>query len=281
MNALAEPVVRTALTLAELSDRAETGVGRQARCPRGYRARFAENREDIQAALRLRYRVFCLELNEGPEAAFELGYETDEFDAICDHLLVEHVVTGEVVGTYRLQTGKIAGRNSGYYSEREFDFSVYRGLRDRMLELGRACIHPDHRSFTVLSLLWGGIAAYARERNVRFLVGCSSLTSQSAVEGWQVYRQLQPYLAESLLRTCPLPSFRLPEVGERFPAASLRPPKLLRAYLSIGARICGKPAIDRDFKTIDFLTLLDLEDLSSVVKARFLGSPKAGFAGWV
>jgi len=277
MDALAEPVMRTPFDAATLSDRVETRVGRLARCLRGYRARFAENREDIQAALRLRYRVFCLELNEGPEAAFELGYETDEFDAICDHLLVEHVVTREVIGTYRLQTGKIAGRNSGYYSEREFDFSVYRGLRDWMLELGRACIHPEHRSFTVLSLLWSGIAAYARERNVRYLVGCSSLTSQSTVEGWHVYRQLQPYLAESHLRTSPLPSFRLPERGDRFPNTSVRPPKLLRAYLSIGARICAEPAIDHEFKTIDFLTLLDLKDLSSVVRARFLEGAEPGF----
>ena len=37
-------------------------------------------------------------------------------------------------------------------------------------------------------------------------------------------------------------------------------PKLLKTYLAIGARICAPPAWDREFGTIDFLTLLDLED---------------------
>jgi len=53
--------------------------------------------------------------------------------------------------------------------------------------------------------------------------------------------------------------------------ASVQPPKLLRAYLSIGAKICGPPAVDREFKTIDFLTLLDLERISPTARARFLG----------
>ena len=36
-------------------------------------------------------------------------------------------------------------------------------------------------------------------------------------------------------------------------------PRLLSAYLALGAAICGPPAIDRRFGTIDFLTWLDIE----------------------
>ena len=82
--------------------------------------------------------------------------------------------TGEIVGTYRLQTGRRAATNIGYYSEREFDFSPYEPLRKETIELGRACVHTDHRNFNLLHLLWRGIALYARQRNARFLVGCSS-----------------------------------------------------------------------------------------------------------
>jgi putative hemolysin len=46
-------------------------------------------------------------------------------------------------------------------------------------------------------------------------------------------------------------------------------PKLLRTYLSLGAKICGPPALDRDFQTIDFLTLLDLETLSDTAREHF------------
>jgi putative hemolysin len=47
-------------------------------------------------------------------------------------------------------------------------------------------------------------------------------------------------------------------------------PKLLRAYLTMGAKICGAPALDTQFKTIDFLTLLDLDSLHPLARMRFL-----------
>src|SRR5262249_45705509 len=190
---------------------------------------------------------------------------------VCDHLLVEHRGTRQIVGTYRLQTGSAAARNRGYYSAQEFDFAPYEALRGKLVELGRACIHRDHRSFEVLTLLWRGIAAYAMERNARYLVGCSSLTSQSASEGAAVYAALQDFLAEPSLQTVPLPGHQFSLDGHTWLPSLARPPKLLRAYLSIGARICGPPAIDRAFKTIDFLTLLDLENMYSSARARFLG----------
>jgi putative hemolysin len=236
--------------------------------------RFAETREDLEGAFRLRFLVFNLELGEGPESAYQDGHERDEFDEVCDHLLVEHVGSRQIVGTYRLQTGASAARNLGYYSAREFDFNPYEPLREELVELGRACIHRDHRSFEVLTLLWRGIAAYALERNARYLVGCSSLTSQSPSEGWGIYSQLQDFLVEPSLQTVPLAAYQLPVDEHSSARCELRPPRLLRAYLSIGARICGTPAIDRAFKTIDFLTLLDLEAMYSGARARFLGSTK-------
>lgn len=240
-----------------------------------YTMRLAETRQDRESAFRLRFLVFNLELGEGPDAAYRDGYERDEFDEVCDHLLVEHTRTRQIVGTYRLQTGAGAARNLGYYSEREFNFAPYEGLRGKLVELGRACVHRDHRSFEVLTLLWRGIAAYAEERNARYLVGCSSLTSQSPSEGAAAYARLQDFLAEPSLQTVPWPGYRFPVDGYTWHARIARPPKLLRAYLSIGARICGAPAIDRAFKTIDFLTLLDLEGMYSSARARFLGGERA------
>jgi len=234
-----------------------------------YRLRFAETREEKQAACRLRFLVFNLELNEGLDSAYRDGFDVDEIDSVCDHLIVEHVPTRAVIGTYRLQTGEDAARNLGYYSEREFDFSPYEPLRPRIVELGRAAIHRDHRSFEVLTLLWRGIADYARERNGRYLLGCSSLTSQSSEEGRRMFRTLEEFLVEPLLRTRPIPGYELGVDTSDDHGLKLRPPKLLLTYLAIGARICGEPAIDREFKTIDFLTLLDLENLAPAARARF------------
>lgn len=235
-----------------------------------YQLRFAESRADLEAAFRLRFLVFNLELNEGLGSAYETGYDTDEFDKTCDHLIVEHRPSRQVVGTYRLQTGRVAARNLGYYSAREFDFSPYEPIRSSLVELGRASIHRDHRSFEVLTLLWRGIARYATERKARYLIGCSSLTSQCLQEGSDMYWGLREFLVEPALRTSPQRGFSIPIEAPNPVTPRINPPRLLRAYLSIGAQICGEPAIDREFKTIDFLTLLDLTKLGSSVRIRFL-----------
>lgn len=234
-----------------------------------YRIRYACDKRDRMAAFRLRFEVFNLELNEGLENAYQTGYDTDKFDPVCEHLIVEHVGANRIVGTYRLQTGLMASTNLGYYSEREFNFAPYETLRHTTIELGRACIHREHRSTDVLYLLWRGIAQYALHHRARYLVGCSSLTSQDPAHGTAVYDALHEYLVEPRLRTKPLGEFVIPRVSVE--GASNRAPKLLRTYLAIGGKICGPPAIDREFKTIDFLTLLDLQSLHPRIRTRFLG----------
>jgi putative hemolysin len=228
-----------------------------------YRVMLASDRVQVRAAQALRFTVFNLELHEGLARSFETGLDADRFDVGCDHLLVEDVKSGEIVGTYRLQTGTRAAQCHGYYSEREFDFTPFEPIRAELVELGRACIHAEHRNFTVLNLLWTGIASYARERGARFLIGCSSLTSQDARVGAAAYRRLKAHLAAPMHRTVPVSAFACPLEGGTAEAPKI--PKLLAAYLALGAGICGPPAIDREFKTIDFLTIVDL--LSPTVRA--------------
>src|SRR5437773_10457492 len=219
-------------------------------------ARLARSADELRRAQRLRFEVFNLELGEGLAESYATGADVDPFDEFCDHLIVEELPTGEIVGTYRLQTGARAAANIGYYSEREFDFTPYEPLRGEMIELGRACVHAEHRNFNLLHLLWRGIARYACERNARFLIGCSSLTSQDPMEGVAMYEQLRgKHLARPKWRTVPHPAFRVDVDLVSASASCTTPPKLMRAYLSIGAKICGPPAIDREFGTIDFLTL--------------------------
>jgi putative hemolysin len=234
-----------------------------------YRLRFAKSDADREAVFRLRFLVFNLELGEGLLSAYGNGRDIDKFDSICDHLIVEHGSSGQLVGTYRLQTGQVAARNLGYYSAREFDFFPYETIRDSLVELGRACIHRRHRSFEVLSLLWRGIAQYALERKARYLIGCSSLTSQCLREGSDMYWRVQEFLVDPALRTRPWPKFSIPIEAPAGEVGQINPPRLLRAYLSIGAQVCGAPAIDREFGTIDFLTLLDLEKLGRSARFRF------------
>jgi putative hemolysin len=232
-----------------------------------YRVMLASTDQERAAIYRLRFQVFNLELNEGLEASYVTGEDRDEFDAVCEHLYVQHHATGEIVGTYRVQSGRTAERKLGYYSDREFVLAPFEPLRGEILELGRACIDQEHRSFEVLNLLWRGLALYAQEVKARYLLGCSSLTSQDPAEGWSVYEQLSGFQSAEELRTVAQPEFFLPPAP---PKAGSKVPRLLRAYLSVGAHICGTPGLDREFKTIDFLTLLDFEKISPAARARFL-----------
>jgi putative hemolysin len=234
-----------------------------------YTTRVARTETEIHAAQALRFEVFNLELNEGLAESHATGLDADPFDEVCDHLLVEHVPSGSIVGTYRLQTGTNAAKNLGYYSAQEFDFSPFEPMRREIVELGRACVHKQHRNLVVLGLLWKGIADYATARGARYLIGCSSLTSQNPAEGASAYSELcRKNLADTAWRTQPLDAYECPLDAVTEEKAQI--PKLLRAYMTIGAKICGPPALDRHFGTIDFLTLLDLESLTPLAKARFL-----------
>ncbi len=244
----------------------------------------AQSVEDRDAACRLRFKVFNIELGEGLESSYQTGMDTDPFDLFCEHLLVEDMLEKipgrRVVGTYRMQSGATAQRNLGYYSEQEFDFAPYEPLRAGTLELGRAAIDRDHRTPEVLTLLWRGIAQYATHMGLRYLIGCSSLNSKDPRQGWQMYRLLEPFRVAPEFRTVPTAAYAWPsehegECTQPSPCQQELPtpvtvPKLLKTYLAIGARICATPAWDRDFGTIDFLTLLDLELLSPAARNRFL-----------
>jgi putative hemolysin len=229
---------------------------RQSQPAPAYLARLAASRADLSAAQALRFEVFNLELDEGLVHSYDTGLDADPFDEICDHLIVEDTTDGNVVGTYRLQTGRRARDGLGYYSEREFDFAPFEAARGEILELGRACIHARHRNFAVLNLLWKGIGTYARDQGARYLIGCSSFTTQDAAVGAAAYQQLLPHLALPGWQTQPRPEFACPLVAVATPAPRI--PRLLSAYLAMGSAICGPPALDREFKTVDFLTWVDV-----------------------
>ncbi len=280
---VALPTLDPSQPLAPPRPRIHAEVGR-------YRVRLAESAEDRDAACRLRFKVFNIELGEGLESSYQTGLDTDQFDLFCEHLLVEDKLeenpARRIVGTYRMQSGTTAARHLGYYSEQEFSFAPYEPLRAGILELGRASIDREHRTPEVLTLLWRGIAQYATDMGLRYLIGCSSLNSKDPAEGWQLYRQLEPYRVSPEFETEPTAAYACPlepegrhaqpparQEDQSLPTPNptqVKVPKLLKTYLAIGARIGGPPAWDREFGTIDFLTLLDLNSVSHSARHRFL-----------
>jgi putative hemolysin len=227
-----------------------------------YEVRFARDAADLDAVLRLRFEVFNLELGEGLVESFATGRDEDEFDATCHHLMVIDRKSRQVVGTYRMQTSEMAARNRGFYSAQEFRIDqLPEEVLSSSLEIGRACVARSHRSTQTLFHLWRGLALYVATNRKRYLFGCSSLTSQDPMEGLAVMRLLESRGQVSKdLAVEPQPGFVCynPDL-ELDPGFEARIPTLFRIYLRHGAVVCGPPAIDRRFKTIDFLVIFDVD----------------------
>ena len=241
-----------------------------------YRVRFARTHEELDRLLRLRFEVFNLELEEGLEESHLTGRDQDEFDVHCHHLIVELRKTGEVIGTYRIQAADTAPERNGLYTATEFDLTRLPADVVRSgIEIGRACIHAEHRKQRVLFALWKGLALYMRHNRKRFLFGCCSLTSQDPGDGLIAMEWLrrgghlhpdQP--------VAPLPGLRCigPAPSDEHVAA-IRIPALFGTYLRFASTVAGPPAIDRLFKTIDFFVVCDTWKLGDKTYAMFFGEP--------
>ena len=232
---------------------------------KGFYTRFLKgDSPDLDAVLRLRYRVFNLEMSEGLLESHLSGKDEDRFDRFCDHLVIYENTTDRPVGTYRLQTLEMARQKIGFYSATEFDFSRFpEKFQKDGVEIGRACIEKSHRNIKVLFLLWKGLMRYLEMKGKSFLFGCTSLAEQDFHEGWRVFDYLctHGYVHPEVF-LCARPDFacgEYPEMAQAFRKTGI--PRLLRAYLNFGAKICSEPALDRAFGAIDFLTLLSMEDL--------------------
>ncbi|MEP6902260.1 MAG: GNAT family N-acyltransferase [Actinomycetota bacterium] len=240
-----------------------------------YTVRFAKNDEEIDAALRLRFEVFNLELNEGLEASFINERDEDEFDKTCHHLIVVENETEKIVGTYRVRTMEMAQSAFGFYSAGEFAVEdlPYRVLAES-IETGRACIAREHRNSRVLFLLWKGLAMYMTENRKRYVFGCCSLPTQDCAEGMRAMRGLvrDGFLHEHLCvapredYVCRTEDFLSEDSG-----SDIKLPRLFDTYLRIGAKICGEPVIDRQFKTIDFFVIVDIKIMSDKYFKMFFG----------
>ncbi|SCL13286.1 GNAT family N-acetyltransferase [Micromonospora inyonensis] len=261
-----------------------------------YTLHIADDPAEVAAAQRLRHEVFGTELGATlrPGTA---GLDADDLDPWCDHLIVRQERTGAVVGTYRLLP---PGRTDRRYAEQEFDLTALDPLRDDLVEVGRSCVHPDHRSGAVINLMWAGIARYLHLRGRRWLGGCASVPvadgGRTAAGVWERVRA--GHLAPPLLRVRPhrpwfaeaaaqpsTPAAEGPATVAPDPGTAARPgpatddtgrtelPPLLRGYLRLGAWVCGEPAYDPDFAVADFYVLLSLDRMNPRYLRHFLGEP--------
>ncbi|MCJ0763038.1 GNAT family N-acetyltransferase [Variovorax terrae] len=239
----------------------------------GIQVSWAKHLDEVRQAQRLRFEVFAGEMGARLETTLA-GHDIDLFDDYCEHLLVRDELTQEVVGTYRVLTPAQARRVGGTYSDTEFDLTRLRSLRARMVELGRSCVHPEHRHGGVILALWGALAEFMVRNQLDTMIGCASIpmlhngvvSGQAAASIWNQVRQT--HLAPIEYHV--LPRLALP-VAELDGTLEVEPPALIKGYLRLGAKVLGAPAWDPDFNTADLPMLMRIADLPPRYRKHFLG----------
>lgn len=224
-----------------------------------YHVCLARHPREVEEAQRLRYQVFREEMGADINGGGR-DIDADDFDADCRHLIVRDRDSLRVVGCYRILTPEAALQRGGYYSDREFDLSRLDALRPTMAEVGRACIHPDFRSGSVLLLLWGGLAQFLQAFGYRYAIGCASIPlSEGHANAVGVYRDVAARaMAPAELRVEPRHAYPLRDLHPIEALNGPRIPPLIKGYLKLNAWIGGEPAWDPDFGTADLFVMLSM-----------------------
>jgi putative hemolysin len=223
---------------------------------------------EVAEAQRVRFKVFAEEMGANlPSAA--LGLDIDRFDEFCDHLLVRDHASDKVVGTYRILPPEQAVNAGGYYSETEFDMTRLMHLRDRMVEVGRSCVHPDYRDGATITQLWSGLADYIGKHGHEYLIGCASISmADGGHYAASVYNKVHK------LHGAPAEYHVFPHC--RLPLESLNQnlevtiPPLIKGYLRLGAYIAGEPAWDPDFNCADLFILMPVSRMNARYAKHFM-----------
>lgn len=240
----------------------------------GIQVAWAQHLDEVRQAQRLRHEIFAGEMGARLNTPLA-GHDVDLFDDFCEHLIVRDEATQQVVGTYRVLTPAQAKRIGSTYSDTEFDLTRLRGLRSRMVELGRSCVHPDHRHGGVIMALWGALAGFMVRNQLDTMIGCASIpmlhngvvSGDAAASIWHQVRQshLAP-IEYHVLPRLPLPVERLDHT------LPVEPPALIKGYLRLGAKVLGAPAWDPDFNSADLPMLMRIADLPARYRKHFLGA---------
>lgn len=246
--------------------------------PQEFTVNWARHLDEVREAQRLRYEVFANEM--GARLPQKLaGHDIDLFDDYCEHLLVRDALTQAVIGTYRVLTPIQARRVGGFYSDTEFDLTRLRFLREHMVELGRSCVHRDHRHGGVILALWSALADFMARNRLDTMIGCASIPMQhdagqavvhSGHAAASIWRQVsEKHLASIEFHVRPRLPLPVDQLDDTLP---IEPPALIKGYLRLGAKVLGPPAWDPDFNAADLPMMMRLADLPARYRKHFLGA---------
>ena len=248
--------------------------------------RLAETDLEVEAAQRLRYRVFYQEMSAVPSPQMqESGRDFDQFDEVCDHLLVvDRSVIDEdgqpaVVGTYRLMRDVDAVRAGGFYTASEYDLApMLKGVAPgtKLLELGRSCVLKEYRIKPgSMQLLWRGLMVYVARFSIDVMFGCASFagTDPKALAlplSYLYHFHMMPPETRPRANPARYVDMNLLPKESIDPKEALRAlPPLLKGYMRAGALVGDGAVVDLQFGTTDVFIWFPVSTVESRYRSRF------------
>lgn len=243
--------------------------------------RIAKTSAEIEAAQRLRYHVFYEGMGATPTEAIQAAQrDFDHFDHLCDHLIVTETDLSNglenVLGTYRLLRGNIAGNTDAFYSATEFDLSALNQYPGEVMELGRSCVNPEFRNKPIMQYLWRGIADYIRRYDVGLMFGCASfpgtdVTTMAHALSYLHHNHAAPKQWRPRALDHRFQKMKMLSKSCTDSVQALRElPPLIKGYLRLGGVVGRGAVIDDQFKTVDVCLLLETVNVTQRYQRHYL-----------
>jgi putative hemolysin len=244
-----------------------------------FTVKLASTSGELRSAQRLRYDVFVRELGgDGDLVDHDAGLERDRFDPYFDHLILTAQGREDVIGVYRVLRSDRAQASGGFYSEGAYDLTPLKTTGRRLLELGRSCLHRDFRGGMAMHSLWQGLAAYVAQHRIDILFGVASfhgtdITQLAAPLSLLHHRHLAPPELRVRARSFQRMDLMDAQAIDR-PAAMVKVPSLIKAYLRLGGCVGEGAFVDHAFNTTDVCLIMDTAKLNAR-QAKLYGGLRA------
>jgi len=243
----------------------------------------AKDQKDVRASQMLRYRVFVEEMGaSASEAAHAEKIDCDEFDDICDHLLIaDNAAGGKIVGSYRLLRRSRLPAGRKFYTEGEYNISkTLEHFKGEVMELGRSCVDANYRNRSTIQLLWRAIGEYSGAYDVKLMFGCASFNgSDHTLHAKHLSYLYHYHLAPSEFCPRALEHLYKPmnliakeDIDVKDCITSL--PPLIKGYIRLGGFIGDGAFEDKGYNTTDVCIVLDTSLITDKYMNRYGAKPE-------
>ncbi|MDG1287195.1 MAG: GNAT family N-acyltransferase [Rickettsiales bacterium] len=230
----------------------------------------------LEQAQKLRYDIFFGEMGGIPDNSQVLAQKRDfdEYDAVCDHLIVQDEDKGgQVIATYRLLRRGPMQKIGRFYSEKEFDVTGIKQMDGEVMELGRSCVHADYRSRAAMQLLFHGIGAYVMHFDIKLLFGCASFNGvdpQDNLMGLSFLHHMHQTPAPLTPKSKHAYEFKPLPIEQVDPKAALKQlPALVKGYLRMNGSFGAGVYIDDECHCVDVAVVVQTELLKDNYGKRY------------